>query len=174
MNEIRTRPLEFVGLDDFRQAMQELASGVTIVTTGQGDERRGLTATAVCSVSAEPPTLLVCLNHASDGHAAILRNGMFCVNFTAPEHEALAACFAGRTGLRGAERFEHGDWLTLATGSPVLADAPAALDCEVLSSHLMGSHRIFIGGVRQVRINPARAALVYRAGRFSALGVQPL
>ncbi|MFE0756767.1 flavin reductase family protein [Inquilinus sp. NPDC058860] len=159
----------FVGQDDFRAAMRELAGGVAIVTTGTGDDRRGLTATAVCSLSAEPPTLLACVNRSAESHAAILRHGAFCVNLTAGEHQALAERFAGRAGVRGAERFAAGQWITLATGAPVLADAPAAFDCTVLDALERGSHTIFIGGVKAVHVTPRRPALVYRSGLFAAL-----
>lgn len=153
--------------DAFRAAMRELAAGVTIVTAGTADGRRGLTATAVCSVSADPPTLLACINRATDGHAAIAASGHFCVNVVAAEHRDLAERFAGRDGARGAARFERGDWDCLVTGAPVLADAVAAFDCRVVEALSWGTHTIFIGRVAATRVAPARPALVYRAGVFA-------
>jgi len=156
-----------VDADAFRAAMRELAAGVTIVTAGTADGRRGLTATAVCSVSADPPTLLACINRATDGHAAIAAAGHFCVNVVAAEHRDLAERFAGRDGSHGVERFERGDWDRLVTGAPVLADAVAAFDCRVVEAMSWGTHTIFIGRVAATRIAPARAGLVYRAGAFA-------
>ena len=158
----------------FRAAMRELAGGVTIITADGPAGPRGLTATAVCSVSAEPPTLLVCVNRASEGHAAIRAAGAFCVNVTAAEHRPLAEHFAGRGGVRGAERFRLGRWGVLATGAPVLDDALSAFDCRVVQTIDHGTHTVFLGAVLAARTaGPQRAALLYRAGAFSALGGLP-
>lgn len=153
---------------DFRAAMRELATGVTIITAGREGARRGLTATAVCSVSAEPPTLLVCVNRSAEGHAAIREHGAFCVNVIAAEHQPLAERFAGRDGARGAARFEHGEWHALATGAPVLADAIAAFDCQLVQAIDAGTHTVFLGAVTATKVSPRRAALLYRAGAFAA------
>ncbi|MDQ0391398.1 flavin reductase family protein [Labrys monachus] len=157
-----------VDASDFRAAMRELAAGVTIVTAGREGDRRGLTATAVCSVSADPPTLLVCVNRDAEGHAAILASGAFCVNVAAAEHRGLAERFAGRGGARGAERFEVGDWRSLSTGAPALADAVAVFDCRVIKAIDWGTHTVFLGAVAATTISPERAALLYRAGAFAA------
>ncbi|MDQ0513227.1 flavin reductase family protein [Ancylobacter amanitiformis] len=163
-----TRAPDAAGAADFRAAMRELAAGVTIITAGREDGRRGLTATAVCSVSADPPTLLVCVNRSAEGHAAIRESGAFCVNVIAAEHQCLAERFAGRDGARGAERFEHGEWRALATGAPVLADAVAAFDCQVIQAIDAGTHTVFLGAVTATTVSPQRAALLYRAGTFAA------
>ncbi|MCK0198944.1 flavin reductase family protein [Ancylobacter sp. 6x-1] len=151
--------------------MRELAAGVTVITALGPQGPRGLTATAVCSVSADPPTLLVCVNRATEGHAAIVASRAFCVNVTAHEHRPLAEHFAGRGGLRGAERFAHGAWRRLVTGAPVLEDAIAAFDCRVMETMEWGTHTVFIGAVAATHAaDPARPALVYRAGAFHAAG----
>lgn len=163
-----------VDIAAFRAAMRELAAGVTIVTAGAGDGRRGLTATAVCSVSVEPPTLLACINRATEGHAAIAESGAFCVNVVAAEHRVLADRFAGRDGARGASRFDVGDWDSLETGAPALGDALAVFDCRVVETIEWGTHTIFIGAVVGTRTrvalaeaDPAAHGLVYRAGAFA-------
>jgi flavin reductase (DIM6/NTAB) family NADH-FMN oxidoreductase RutF len=163
-NSIAATP--FTGPLEFRLAMRELAATVSIITAGQGDQRRGLTVTSLCSLSLEPPSLVVCVNKATDGHRAILQSGSFCVNVAAAEHRILADCFAGRTKRRGLERFAEGDWTVLVTGSPVLADAIAVLDCDVIDRLDHGTHALFVGGVRAVRSDPDRPALVYRAGEY--------
>ncbi|MFK8250630.1 flavin reductase family protein [Ancylobacter terrae] len=155
----------------FRTAMRELAAGVTVVTASGADGPRGLTATAVCSVSADPPTLLVCVNRATEGHAAIRAAGFFCVNVMAHEHRGLAEHFAGRSGLHGAERFAHGAWGRLVTGAPVLEDALVAFDCRVVETLERGTHTVFLGAVVATRAAaPERPALVWRGGAFHLAG----
>ncbi|MBM7044716.1 MULTISPECIES: flavin reductase family protein [Rhizobium] len=152
--------------DDFRAAMREFAAGVTVVTTLSKDGKRGLTATAVCSLSAEPSTLLACINRDSDGYKAICESGFFCVNVLAAEQSELASRFAGRDGIRGERRFDLGDWENMRTGAPALADALAVFDCRTAGTLDWGSHTIFIGSVVAARVQPGRPGLVYRAGSF--------
>lgn len=166
-----TGPQAHVDAATFRNAMRELTAGVTVVTALGPDGPRGLTATAVCSVSADPPTLLVCVNRETEGHAAIRAAQAFCVNVTAQEHRPLAEHFAGRSGLRGAERFAHGAWRTLVTGAPVLEDAIAAFDCRVVEALDWGTHTVFLGAVAATHAaDPARPALVWRGGTFHGAG----
>jgi hypothetical protein len=105
-----------------------LAGAVTVITTGIGDTRRGLTATAVCSLSVEPPMILVCANRSGEAREMIWRSGFFCVNVLSGDDQDVANGFAGRSGLSGSEKFTVGDWGTIATG----------IDCELsekLESH---------------------------------------
>lgn len=163
----------FVEPDAFRSAMRHFASGVTLITAGEGAGRRGLTATAVCSLSAAPPSLLVCVNRDAESFAAIQNQRSFCVNMVAAEHQSLAKRFSGQDGVRGIERFSKGNWTTLVTGAPVLADALAAFDCDVLDIIQRETHAIFIGGVRAVHMSENQTALVYRAGRYHTLTDMP-
>ena len=154
---------------DFRAAMRELAAGVAIVASGSGHRRRGMTATAVCSLSAEPPALLVCVNRNAECHKTILECGSFCVNLLGSEGEALASRFAGRTGERGVERFSDEHWGVLSTGAPVLLDAIASFDCTLREAIDAGTHSIFVGDVEAVMVEASRSALIYRAGRFAVV-----
>ncbi|MBB4038448.1 flavin reductase (DIM6/NTAB) family NADH-FMN oxidoreductase RutF [Microvirga flocculans] len=163
----------FAEVSDFRLAMREVAGAVTIVTAGKGEDRRGLTVTALCSLSTDPPSLIVCVNKSSEGHKMIQRYGSFCVNVVAGDHGERADRFAGRTGLRGEDRFAAEHWTTLATGAPVMADAIAVLDCDVIDALDRGTHTIFIGGVRAVQCEPNRPALVYRAGQYQVVHDKP-
>jgi len=117
---------------DFRQAMSRLGAAVHVITTQGTAGKTGFTATAVCSVSDAPPTLLVCLNRKSDSAPILLGNKVFCINTLAFGEEAIADTFAGRKGLKGAERFAIGEWMTLCTGSPVLSTAVVAFDCRTV------------------------------------------
>ncbi|MCD1633631.1 flavin reductase [Martelella mediterranea] len=113
--------------ENFRQAMAMFPGAVTVVTTGEGDGRRGMTATAVCSVTDDPPSLLVCINRKTETGVEISRNGRFCVQLLNDRDHALALRFAGATGLHGAEKFEPGRWQTCVLGMPRLEGARAAL-----------------------------------------------
>src|SRR5580700_4745781 len=112
----------------FREAMSRLGAAVHVITTAGPGGKAGATATAVCSVSDAPPTLLMCLNRRSQTNPAVVENGVFCINTLGHEGAEIADLFAGRTGVQGADRFAIGEWAVLATGAPVLASAVAAFD----------------------------------------------
>ncbi len=164
---------EMAGASDFRAAMRQLASGVTIVTSGSGPRRRGITATAVCSLSATPPALIVCMNKNSDCHQTVLSCGWFGVNVLAAEHEPLAQRFAGRGQVRGAARFLEGEWTELSSGAPVLRGAVATFDCVLHESLDGGTHSILVGQVIAARADSDRPALLYRSGAFLAFDPPP-
>ena len=145
----------------FRQAMSRLGAAVHVITTEGPAGKTGFTATAVCSVSDAPPTLLVCLNRKSDSAPVLLGNKVFCVNTLAFGEEAIADTFAGRSGLKGTDRFGCGEWLRLATGSPVLASAVVAFDCRTIEAKPVASHYVIYGAVEAVRLGPTSEALVY-------------
>ena len=158
-----------VAAEAFKRGMRRLAAGVTIITTMHDGERHGLTATAVTSLTTEPPQLLVCVNRTAAAHDLIHRGARLCVNVLAQEHRALAARFAGIDGVHGSERFLEGEWTRLKTGAPVLADAIASFDCEVAETVDVATHTIFIGRVVEVRAREDGDALVYEAGSFGSV-----
>src|SRR3954465_9975286 len=116
----------------FREAMSRLGAAVHVITTAGPGGKAGATATAVCSVSDAPPTLLMCLNRRSQTNPAVVENGVFCVNTLGAGDASIADVFAGRTGVTGSDRFTTGDWQVLATGSPVLTSAVIAFDCRIV------------------------------------------
>src|SRR6476620_6456531 len=115
----------------FREAMSQLGAAVHVVTTAGPAGRAGFTATAVCSVSDQPATLMVCLNRRSQVTPILDTNRVLCVNTLRAGADELADVFAGRTGVTMAERFDTGSWSELSTGSPVLTDAVVTCDCRV-------------------------------------------
>jgi flavin reductase len=145
----------------FREAMSRLGAAVHVITTAGPGGKAGATATAVCSVTDAPPTLLMCLNRRSQTNPAVVENGVFCVNTLGDGGSDLADLFAGRTGVTGSARFDTGDWITLSTGSPVLASAVIAFDCRIVEVRSVGSHNVFFGAVESVRVGPSGPALVY-------------
>jgi flavin reductase len=145
----------------FREAMSRLGAAVHVVTTAGPGGRTGFTATAVCSVSDQPPTLLVCLNRKSQSAPVLAQNGVLCVNTLGAGDAAMADMFAGRTGAQAAERFNVGEWSTLATGAPVLTSAVVAFDCRIAEIKAVASHNVIFCAVEAVRLGPASTALVY-------------
>jgi flavin reductase len=145
----------------FREAMSRLGAAVHVITTDGSSGKAGLTATAVCSVSDAPPTVLVCLNRNAGSTPIVRGNGVFCVNTLCASDEHIADTFAGRTKVSREARFETGDWSTLATGAPVLMSAVVALDCRVVEVKAVASHDICFGLVEAIHSGPPGAAMVY-------------
>ena len=139
------RPVESTGR--FIAAMGRAVTGVTIVTTDGPAGRFGITVSAFSSVSAEPPMVLACVNRKSPVAAAVISNGVFCINVLADAHRHLAEVFAGRSRDGKAYDFDAGAWGTALTGTPVLHGSAATFDCYVESWQDAGSHRILIGKV---------------------------
>ncbi|MEO1989514.1 MAG: flavin reductase [Martelella sp.] len=149
----------------YRDAMAHYAGHVQIVTTAHGGVFRGVTATAACSVSDAPPTVLACVNRMNEHNAIFEESGNFALNTLAAHHRPLADAFAGFTGLSSEERFAMAEWEVEASGAPVLADALASFDCRLVEAKAMTTHWILIGEVASVKMSaPGEALLYYRRG----------
>jgi flavin reductase len=148
----------------FREGMSLLSAAVNVVTTDGPGGKAGFTATAVCSVSDAPPTLLVCLNRRSSSGPILQTNQVFCVNTLSGEGEPVADVFAGRTGAVKDARFVTGTWSTLKTGAPVLDSAVAAFDCRVVEIRTIGSHNVIFGAVVDVKMSAGPALLYHNRG----------
>ena len=151
---------------EFRDCIARLPSGVHIVTTAGEAGSSGFTATAVASVSDDPPMVLVCLNRKSPQNRLVQENAQFSISLLPKDAVTLANIFAGRTGLHLDDRFRHGDWTTLVTGAPVLKGAIMALDCRLLSCQDVGSHTVYFGSVVATMTKPrdpdgAKEVLIY-------------
>ncbi len=158
--------LKQVDAELYKAGMRQLTAGVTIVTTAIGNERRGLTATAVCSLSVEPPTLLACVNREAGAHDTTLQSRVFCVNLLATHHRELAALFADPE--KGAERFQSGEWGTLESGAPVLMDSLASFDCILGQTMRADTHTVLTGRVQAVRSDESLRPLLYSRGEFGS------
>jgi len=146
--------------EDFLGGMRLAATGVAVVTTKQKGASIGMTVSALCSLSADPPSLLVCVHNQSRAAGAILESGCFCVNVLSEAQRELSEIFAGRRAAPGDDRFAAAEWMPLATGAPSLVGALAAFDCTVMRELRWGSHRVLIGIVCDVEIGEGRP-LVY-------------
>ena len=136
---------------DFRDAMSLLSSAVSVVTTAGVSDRHGFTASAVCSVTDTPPTLLVCMNQFSRSHTHFAENKILTVNVLGAQHQHISNVFAST--MSSEERFEHGEWTTLETGAPVLNDALVSFDCEIEQVQAVGTHDIFICRIVAIQHN---------------------
>ncbi|WP_371240616.1 NADH-dependent FMN reductase RutF [Pantoea sp. KPR_PJ] len=124
----------------FRDGMARLGAAVNIITTDGPAGRAGFTASAVCSVTDTPPTLLVCLNRSASVWPIFDANRQLCVNTLAAGQEALSGLFGGKTPM--AERFLAAQWRNGVTGSPVLKDALVSFDCRVSNMTSVGTHDV--------------------------------
>lgn len=157
----------------YRDAMARLGAAVNVVTTDGSAGRHGLTVSAVCSITDEPPSLMVCVNRRSRSHAMMTENGVLCVNVLAGRHEALSMAFAGRAEV-DADRFAGGAWTTLATGCPVLEDAVVAFDCKITLSRYIGTHSAFLCEVQAIRTSDGADGLIYFDRAFHRIGAPSL
>lgn len=154
-----------VDINAFRDGMSMLASAVTVVTTGGARGRAGFTATAVTSVTDQPPTLLVCMNRGSHAHPVFAHNASLCVNVLAADQQLVSALFADRN-VRMDERFERVGWRTLETGSPALDGAVVSVDCRIVQTLESGSHSVFFCEVAAIGQGGGHDALVYFDRRY--------
>ncbi|MFF7709094.1 flavin reductase [Pseudomonas sp. NPDC007930] len=155
--------------DAYRAGMRSLAAGVCLITSRHGEERGGMIATAVTSVSAEPPTLLVCVNRNASMFDLLGASGHFCVNVLAAHTVPLVEVFSDAS--RRAERFAQGEWANLASGAPLCSDAVVAFDCRVAKVVDWHSHAIFLGEVLGVHHPQAEAPPLLGPALSSAAGL---
>lgn len=152
-------------LEAFRSGMRRLAGAVTVVTTRSGDERFGLTATAVCSMSAVPPRILACVNVGGRSYRAIAESRCMAINVLGVRHEPVAKAFASNAP----DPFAAAQWTQASTGAPLLADALVSFDCEVAEMFVTRSHALVIGEIRHIALGDERDALLYMDGQFAGL-----
>jgi len=145
----------------YRDGMARFAAAVHIVTTDGPAGATGFTASACCSVTDDPPTLLVCLNRHTQVHGIFQQNNIFCVNTLAGDERELSELFAHRSGMPMTERFAQPAWGKSALGSPFLRDALTSFDCRIAEVHEVGTHFVIFGEVQEIRISNHTSALLY-------------
>lgn len=155
----------------YREAMARVASAVHLVATDGPGGRAGFTASAVCSVSDAPPTLLVCLNRSASAYPAFRANDVLSVNTLSAAQQNLAEAFGG--ALPRAERFAAARWESLATGAPTLPGALAVFDCRIRERSSVGTHEILLCEVVALAVGPEQAepgaSLLYAGRRYRTL-----
>lgn len=154
----------------FRLIMRRFATGVTVVTTRDGDSVHGMTANAFTSVSLTPPLALVCVQKDTKTHDWISRTGIFAVNILCVAQRGLAERFAHQVPLP-AEPFGDIRYHSAVTGAPVFDDAIAFLDCKVVASPDAGDHTIYVGEVLAAGFGRALDAppLLWLDGKYQSI-----
>lgn len=162
--------LSSVDVSAFRNAMRQLAGGISVITVESRNHRSGLTVTSVSSLSAEPPIVIFCISRASSSWSILKQSGTFAINVLGPDHLGTAERFSGRNGEKGHERYAGAAWSELVTGTPILADAVAALDCTVEELIERHSSAIVLGRVQSIKICPESnitSPLMYWRGTYT-------
>ena len=161
--------VDTVSSELFRDAMSCVASAVSVVTTDGASGCAGMTVSSMCSVSDDPPSVLVCLNRVSPVSEIIRTNGTMCVNVLRDNQDYVSAAFAGDYLDANVDLFVSGDWDRMATGAPALTEALVTLDCLIEGEMLYGTHHVLIGRIQNVRINARGDPLIYAARQYRAL-----
>ena len=162
-----------VSIDLFRDGMARLAGAVNVITTDGPKGFAGMTATAVCSVTDQPPTLLTCINRSSYAHSIFGGNGVLCVNVLAAEQQDVAQLFADRN-VTMPERLARVAHERILTGSPALHGALVSFDCRVAQQQQLGSHDLFICEVQAVKVGEPAAGLTYFGREYHSIGLPAL
>ena len=149
----------------FRDAVGRFATGVAFVTAATGGEPAGLIVNSLTSVSLEPPLIAFCPARSSLSWSRMRRAGRFAVNILGRQHVA----FAKRAAPAGADRFAGLDWHPGPAGAPLLTDALATLECELVAEHPAGDHWIVVGRVDHLGTTPVEDPLIFFAGEYAAL-----
>ena len=155
--------------DAYKSAMRGLVGACSLITVGQGDAANGLVVTTGISLSAEPPMILACINRASSCWPLLGREGVFGWQALGANHQPVAERFSGKGGLQGPARYAGAEWVTMASGVRLLADAPLAFDCTVDDMIDRGTHSILIGRVMQITTQADSGALLYWDGQYRVL-----
>lgn len=158
---------------DFIAAMRKAPTPVSIVTTAGEHGPYGATVSAVCSLSAAPPAVLICLNKNSRILGMIEEHGVYCVNYAAQRHNDLASAFAGVPGFADQRDFSLETWMIdPSTSLPILVGAVAVFTCMHIQTVTFGSHRILIGKVERAE-GAYNRPLAYCDGDFKAISNLP-
>ncbi|WP_354673515.1 flavin reductase family protein [Cupriavidus alkaliphilus] len=151
-----------VSADDFKAAMRALPAGISAVTTGAGNEVAGMIVSSLTSVSAEPPMVGFFVQRTASAHAALLRTGRFVANVLGEEHGTVISDFM--KAPQGPARFVAGQWLQGEQGLPVLRDALASMECDIVCTEVLGTHDLIVGKIRKTTCRQARPIINFNAG----------
>jgi flavin reductase (DIM6/NTAB) family NADH-FMN oxidoreductase RutF len=155
-----------ISKDEFRAALGRFASGVTVVTTIDKENRlHGITVSAFCSVSLEPPLILVCIDKEAGSHQAFEQSRAFVVNVLREDQQFLSDRFASQMP----DKFENVKYRAGIERVPVLEDVLVNLECRLVNAHDSGDHTIYIGEIVVATVNDGKP-LVYFQGEYRKLG----
>ena len=163
MSEITEDTSTFDGAK-FRQVLGHFPTGVTVITAKTDDGPAGLAVGSFFSVSLDPPLVGFCPGKSSSSWPRIEATGHFCVNILAEDQEDVARVFAGK----GEDKFQSVGWKPAATGSPVIRDVLAWIDCALEDVHDAGDHYIVTGRVRELKVEREGHPLVFFRGGYGS------
>jgi 3-hydroxy-9,10-secoandrosta-1,3,5(10)-triene-9,17-dione monooxygenase reductase component len=158
-------PAPLLDTRSFRDALGRFATGVAFVTGAPHGRPAGLIVNSLASVSLEPPLILFCPSRNSHTWSRIRQTGSFGANILGRQHEP----FANRATPAGADRFAGLEWEPGHCGVPLLTDAGACVECEIVAEHRAGDHWILVGRVNYLRISPTKDPLIFFGGGFTSL-----
>lgn len=154
---------------EFREAMSRVASSVSIVSTDGPHGVAGFTCSAVCSVTDEPPTIMICVNRKSAANAVIKANGVLCVSSLGADQIELSQLFAGVGRVPMNERFAGPHWSVLSTGAPCCTTSRVALDCRVADIKEVGTHSVIFAEVVATAHAGEGEPLIYHSRNYATL-----
>jgi flavin reductase len=158
---------EPVSRDRFRDAMSRLCAAVNVITTDGPGGQAGFTASAVCSVTDAPPTLLVRLNRGASASPTVHANGVLCVNVLSEGQHEISNLFGGKTPML--QRFAAARWAQTASGAPRLEGALVAFDCRIVNAVDVGTHAVMFCQVIGIHEGALRNALLYYGRAYHGL-----
>jgi flavin reductase (DIM6/NTAB) family NADH-FMN oxidoreductase RutF/nitroreductase len=159
--------LALVSGDRFKSLMRNIASSVAVITTNQGGRRHGMTATAICSVSAEPATILIVVNRSTRSHPILSATKTFTVNILADHQHDIS----GRFSAKHEDPFAGIEFRAGSNGNPIIKGVAAYIECAIISDIHVGTHTIFIGHVVGGDVSQA-LPLVYHEGEYKSLSAR--
>lgn len=159
IDDVASNLLSPVTPESYRQGMASLAAAVNVITTCGPQGNAGFTATAVCSVSDNPATLLVCLNRKASVHKIFQHSGHLAINTLTSKQQSISNLFGGKASME--ERFNSADWLTGTTGSPILVGAAVSFDCIVTEVKSVATHDVIFCQVVDIKQDENADALLY-------------
>ncbi|MGD9923082.1 MAG: flavin reductase [Pseudorhodoplanes sp.] len=165
---LETRPVLSPEALAFREGMSRITAAVHIVTVAGDRVVGGVTATAICSVSDAPPTLLVCLHRAGRVRSLLNAGTEIVVNTLDAHHQPIADVFAGLGNVPMADRFRHGQWQMLPGKPPLLLDTAVSFEGQVESIIEAGSHSVIMCSVDAVHLRDKATSLIYLHRRYLA------
>ncbi len=159
-------------MDALKQALRRLAKAVVVITSRHDGVRFAMAATAVCELSFDPPSMLVCVNRTASIYAPLSAGAPFAINVLHHSQRDVAARCAGQ--IKGEARFEVGDWPETDLQVPRLGGAQASIVCRTTRQVDYGTHGVFIGDVAEVYMEGFPEPLVYVDGRYTrAMEAEP-
>lgn len=163
----RMRHQSTVDANTFKQAMRQLAGGVTVITAACGEEISGMTVTSFSSLTVDPPSVIVGISRSASSWPLIQGSGRFGANVLAGDQFEIAKRFTSQSGLKGPERFQGFPWKPAKSGTPLLVNALATFDCRVARVIDHHTHMVVIGDVIDLDVFPGRSGgLVYWSGQY--------